>query len=323
LGLICTRLGPRPLTFFLSATRRRGSNSTKLNQKSKTYLPTPSMALFIAPLAGALPCVLGALVGEENNVTSYPAKVELDVVFPGNNTYAPAEVFPIIFALQGWPAALPSTMLGFGWSLAKLDGVYIAGDDSALPYENSLEGVSDPHYVKQWTAWLSEAESAGTYVLAWEFTYTYCPGFPPDLTAASIKDSLYFTIEPGAQQPNLGADLETCPAKHTTIGISDTQPFEWQMQFSPPRSVCSLIAHLPPPGNPCAVRLDQAAASSIAAELTASACAIPSSETVFPSSCPPSAQTTEKSPGWRVAVWTGPGMLMGVTVAGLLLYVSL
>ena len=33
-------------------------------------------------------------------VVQYPATIEFDVVFPRNDTYAPAAVFPIVFALQ-------------------------------------------------------------------------------------------------------------------------------------------------------------------------------------------------------------------------------
>jgi hypothetical protein len=276
------------------------------------------MALFITYLLGVLSCASDLAVAQSND-TSYPVTVEFDVIFPGNNTYAPAEVFPFVFALQNRPAALPSTRIYIQWSRTKLDGSYIAGDDTALPFDNSPDVALDPYYIKQWTAWLNGTESAGTYVLAWEFSYIHCSDPSPGLTSASINDSLYFTIAPGAQQPDFATDLETCPAKNTTIEISGTLPYEWEAQFSPPRSVCAIFADSPPPANPCAARLDQAAASSIAAELTASACAVPFAETIFPSSCPPPAETTKESPGSRVPVWTRLGMGMGLVVAGLLL----
>ena len=56
----------------------------------------------------------------ESTAIMYPATVEFDVVFPDNGTYAPASVFPIIFAVQNVAAAWPSTALSIQWSLVKL-----------------------------------------------------------------------------------------------------------------------------------------------------------------------------------------------------------
>ena len=303
-------LVPGHLSFFLWVARRRGLDSTK--SPKRTQVPAPNMGLFITHLLGALSCALGLAVAQSND-PSYPVTVELDVVFPSNNTYAPAEVFPIIFALQNRPAALPSTLLQIGWSLDHVDGRHIDGDAITVPDNSSSDAALDPYYVKLWTMWLNGG-ALGTYVLAWEFTYTNCSDSSLGPMGTTIKDSLSFNINPFARQPNFGTDLETCPAKNTTIEISGTLPYEWEAQFSPPRSVCAIVADSPPTANPCAARLDQAAASSIAAELTASACAHPHAYS-FPSSCP---SPTKESLGSRVPVWTKPGMVVGLIVVGLL-----
>jgi hypothetical protein len=281
------------------------------------------MALFTTLLWG-LSCALSPTAAESTVSVTYPATVEFDVVFPGNKTYAPAPVFPIVFAVQNLAAATPSTLIQIQWTLVKIDEYRILTDLITMPNTNS----SDPYYINLWTSWLNGTASAGAYGLTWEFTYNNCT--EPGLDAGSdglrrnfTRGSFIFTIEPGAQQPDLGADLDACPAQNAAIEITGTLPVRWDPPLQP-RHVCGILATEQPPATPCAARMDKAAASSIAAELTASACATGrSTPPALTTGCPPPTQTTEKSLGSRAQALAEPGnmLLRPIMLAGLWLLV--
>jgi hypothetical protein len=280
------------------------------------------MAFFITLLWG-LSCALGPTAAE--STVTYPATVEFDVVFPGNSTYAPAAVFPVVFAVQNLAAAAPSTLIQIQWTLVKINEYRILTDLITMPDTNS----SDPYYINLWTSGLNGTASAGAYGLTWEFTYNNCTDPLPGLDAGFNKlarnftrGSFIFTIEPGAQQPDLGADLDACPAQNATIEITGTLPVPWDPPLQP-RNVCGILATEQPPATPCAARMDKAAASSIAAELTASACATGmSTPAVLTSGCPPpKPKQTKESLGSSVPAWTAPGVLIGSLLAGFLLLV--
>jgi hypothetical protein len=281
------------------------------------------MALFITLLWG-LSCALSPTAAE--STVTYPATVEFDVVFPANKTYAPAPVFPIVFAVQNLAAATPSTLIQIQWTLIKINEYRIHTDLITMPNTNS----SDLYYINLWTSWLNGTASAGAYGLSWEFTYNNCtePGLDvgvdtgfEGLTRNFTRGSFEFTIEPGAQQPDLGADLDACPAQNATIEITGTMPVRWEPLQ--PRHVCGILATEQPPATPCVARMNEAAASSIAAELTASACATGlSTPPALTIGCPPPTQTTEKSLGSRAHALTEPSVLMRpIMLAGLLLLV--
>ncbi|KAK4154151.1 hypothetical protein C8A00DRAFT_33105 [Chaetomidium leptoderma] len=231
-------------------------------------------------------------------------------------THAPAPVFPIVFAVQNLATAWPSTLIQLYWSVVRVGEYRVAYDFITLPNTNS----SHPYYINLWTGWLNETAPTGTYSLGWSSYYNNCSDPAEEdfngLTAASIKGDFFFTIEPGAQQPDFAADLDICPEYNATFEITGTSPIRSSGLSTQPRDVCAIVAASPPPANPCAARVDKAAASSISAELTASACA--TSPPVLTSGCPPPGQTSEKSLGSGVSARDAMGMLLGPLLAGLL-----
>jgi hypothetical protein len=119
------------------------------------------MALFITHLLGALSCASGLAAAAESNVASDPATVEFDVVFPSNITYASAEVFPIIFALQNWPTARPTTSLQIKWTLDVYKGHHIDDGFLTLPDNTTSDAALDPYYIKLWTPSLNGLTGGG------------------------------------------------------------------------------------------------------------------------------------------------------------------
>jgi hypothetical protein len=256
----------------------------------------------------ALSWALSRLAAAQDTA-AYPATVEFDVVFPSNKTYAPAPVFPIVFAVQNLAAAAPATPISIQWDIVDInDGRRTLGS-ADLPNTSS----SDPYYVYVGATWLMYA---GHYRLRLSAYYQYCPSPDDDkansrasdgLKASLLQDwSLHFTLEAGAQQPDLGADMDTCPVPMATVEMTDDPLRE-------PHSICAIpdSDSGQPPANPCAAKLDKEAASSISAKLAKSTCS---------TGCPSIYGDEDESLGSRVPAWTG--MLMGPLVAGFLLYAT-
>jgi hypothetical protein len=255
----------------------------------------------------ALSWALSRLAAAQETV-AYPATVEFDIVFPSNKTYAPAPVFPIVFAVQNLAAAAPAAPIMIQWAIFNMDdGTRIQGAAN-LPNTSS----SDPYYFYVGNTWLT---SAGHYGLKLSATDQYCPS--PDYDKANsrasdrlkgslLDDILHFTLEPDAQQPDLGADMDTCPVPMATVEMTDDPLRE-------PHSICAIpdSDSGQPPANPCAAKLDKEAASSISAKLAKSTCS---------TGCPSIYGDEDESLGSRVPAWTG--MLMGPLVAGFLLYAT-
>jgi hypothetical protein len=68
--------------------------------------PRPNMPFF--SLVALLPVVLLWVVVQADP-TTFPATVEVDLIFPRNDTYAPSALFPIVFAFQNAALAPSST----------------------------------------------------------------------------------------------------------------------------------------------------------------------------------------------------------------------
>jgi hypothetical protein len=255
----------------------------------------------------AVSCALSSTAAAD---VALPATVEVDVIFPHNNTYAPGPVFPVVFAIQNLAAASSIGPLEISWAIAKV------GSSEPIFREQTVDKTdsTDTQYISLWTGELDGAEAAGRYELYWMVTFSKCLGAKDNagLSSDSRGGSFTFTLDPDAQQPHPSADLDACPAQNATILIEESWPVNVD---NPPRDACGVVSKSDPPANPCAVKLDTAAASRIAAEVTASACA--ASPPALTSGC----SDTKDSSGSRAPVWSGLGMVTGSLLAGVLLLV--
>jgi hypothetical protein len=89
---------------------------------------------------------------------TYPATVEFDVIFPRNDTYAPVELMPVVFAIQNPQAAVPLT-LGIEWSIGRIGSSEdsLAGGLIDLTWANFS---SDPYFVVLSTNQLNGTEGS-------------------------------------------------------------------------------------------------------------------------------------------------------------------
>jgi hypothetical protein len=262
------------------------------------------LTTFILAVSSALSAAAAA------DVPFREAKVEVDFIFPRNETYAPTPVFPVVFAIQNLAAASLIGPLEIFWAISKIG----SNQEPVLGTRivNNTDSTDHHHYISEWTGGLDGAEAAGTYELTWMVTFSRCLGQKDNAGTSSDSrgNNFTFTLDPGAQQPNLlSADLNICPAQNVTMMISESWPIEYD------NTSCGVVLTRDPPADPCAAKLDSAAASSIAAEVTAAACA------ASPPALTDGCSETKDSAGSRAAVWSGLGVVTGPLLAGLLLLV--
>ncbi|KIM97153.1 hypothetical protein OIDMADRAFT_147705 [Oidiodendron maius Zn] len=196
---------------------------------------------------------------------TYPATVEFDVVFPLNDTYAPAALFPIVFAIQNPQASVPLT-LSIEWYLGRVgsSGDWLAGGFGDLPWINFS---TNPYFVVMSTTTLNNTE--GVFSLLWTLYSGNCSESlgGTKLGSGVASNHTRFTIKNGAQQPSLVTSSDTCPAQNVTFNVTGTLPVSGAAEYGE-RDICAVVAEEPPPpANPCAIQVDDVMASSMSAIL--------------------------------------------------------
>lgn len=209
--------------------------------------------------------------------TTYPTTVEVDLVFPRNETYAPLSDFPVIFAIQN---AKPATLLRFsiGWGIADavnpfdeyhLTWLATGYYEHAAYSDNGSEGnfTTDTDFIT-WNAggidmgndterklrilfnaqgWYCSKDSSGNMTQTDKFSH--------------YPSSIYFTLKNNASRPVLVTVPDDCPT------VVDAYNFTGQLanvNIPADSDPFCLTLGDSPKSNPCAVTID----ALIAAELT-------------------------------------------------------
>ncbi|KAK3347847.1 hypothetical protein B0H65DRAFT_507845 [Neurospora tetraspora] len=243
---------------------------------------------------------------------TFPATVEVDLIFPRNDTYAPSTLFPIVFAFQN--AALASS-LAPSFDLVLWDSTFNHTRDPTLNLKWT-NFTTEPTFVYTYVSRLNTtADGAPTsYSLVWAFGAGNCSHGGPQFLGGGFRDnSVTFTIQNGAQKPDLvtaTANSALCTnASHFAFNLTgtlDVNPAQYDG-----RNTCAVLSDVQPlvPGDPCAVHVDSATANSISAALTATACAAISPMV----SCP--SKQNAAADGWSAAKTGFPAMLGGFVAA--------
>lgn len=244
--------------------------------------------------AGLLPVALLSAVAQQASATIFPSTVEVDLIFPHNDTYAPSTIFPIVFAFQN--AALAPTLD----PILELSVLQNGDVNSNVNYGPQLDlrntnfSGSDPYYVYTFLSNINTT-SDGTptpYLLQWQFAAGNCSGPAAGTTNISggfRTKNVFFTIQDQAQTPNLtaSAGTSTCSnTSHFAFNVTGTLPVLDPAEQYAGHNTCAVFSDEQPmpPGNPCAVQLGSATASSISAAMTATICAGPAPSVSCPSS---------------------------------------
>jgi hypothetical protein len=259
---------------------------------------------------------------------TYPATVEFDLVFPRNDTFAPAQLMPLVFAIQN-PKATVALPFAIEWYIARV-GVGVLFGDTFTPSWANYSTDPDPYFIYTWTPFLNSTE--GAFSLLWVLHSGNCSnGLPngiPVLGGSQTNNVLKFTLKNGAQQQSLVPGPGACPTEYVTFNVTGTMPVEDIVDFSF-YNTCAVLAPQPPPGTLCAVKMNDTVASSISAMITASACttpAVPDGVTAYPilsSGCPtPSGQTSlavRLNFGGMALSGVAGGSVLSVLILGLVL----
>lgn len=213
--------------------------------------------------------------------------MEVDLVFPRNETYAPTEWFPIVFAIQN--SHLASVCIPF--ISVK---IWRWEDINDYPVNYSFQtrwanfSTSDPYFVyNDFHGFNTE----GVWKLLWEVAWQSCT---PDPRAFWGKHSIMtnhsasgflFTTKRSAQAVDLvaGTGGNNCSEDAgVTFEIKDIVDVPTRVNWDG-GDTCAVLSSSTPAPKPCRVKIDPAAASSIAASLTAKKC-----EALVPATgCPP------------------------------------
>ena len=231
--------------------------------------------MFVVTLTWLLASLLLSARQASSGATTFPAIVEVDLIFPRNDTYAPSAIFPIVFAFQN-SSLVPSLDPGFDLNI-RYGQNFSKSLGPAIPLKatNLTNGTT---YVYTYVTGIkAEAnDTPASYLLSWSFGAGNCSN-----TEGAVKlgggwrdNGVGFTIKNGAQTPDLGSSVSSCAsASHLAFNVTKVLDVPLPSQYDGHKT-CAVFSDEQPlvPGNPCAANPDTAAQSSISAALTATAC---------------------------------------------------
>ncbi|KAL2173023.1 uncharacterized protein P884DRAFT_333100 [Thermothelomyces heterothallicus CBS 202.75] len=214
-----------------------------------------------------------------------PAGVlEVDLVFPRNETYAPTPYMPIVFGFRNGELARrlnPEILVTMRNSTA-------LGDISSyIETPVTVNWTSnEPNFV--YTVFQNEFAIEGTWWIAWDVWWTTCKVeddglIHGDITRNHSSRLSDFVIKKGGKAVDLvaiTANDKTCPETlGITINVTDTtapisfanQPVPLRVSY-PRLETCALVASSTPTANPCLVRIDSTAAAAISASAKSRQC---------------------------------------------------
>ncbi|KAK8036445.1 hypothetical protein PG991_001582 [Apiospora marii] len=217
--------------------------------------------------------------------TTFPATVEVDLIVPQNETYAPTEIFPFVFAWQN-AALAPSLDPGINMVFNLWNDSKSAANPeivlSTLDLSDTIFNASDPTFVYGYRLNFTSGLGDGPWHvrMTWETMAGNCSDHGLYFGGGYVQPGdVEFTIPKGGRQPDLVAatsDKERCKnIPHATFNITGTQ-FR-RPQPTRPHDSCAVFSDVQPrpEGDPCKVQVSPSAASSIVATIRSSECAVP------------------------------------------------
>lgn len=167
-----------------------------------------------------------------------PSNVAVDLIFPRNDTYNPADTFPVVFALQGASAAWTFGFF-FEWRIRRAqdcEGECGIVDTGRLSVDQGEFGTvsfgSEDYYLYEdestslsgnWGLGVAAGDFQGAYSLEWDFGFLRnCSDDGGALQSeggrTDFSGSNTFSVVPGAS-PDIRRQLEDCPVFGGVIGV--------------------------------------------------------------------------------------------------------
>ncbi|KFY08943.1 hypothetical protein V492_05754 [Pseudogymnoascus sp. VKM F-4246] len=221
---------------------------------------------------------VAVLLAHAGTAQAASGTMEVDLVFPQNDTYAPAHIVPVAFAFQNSDLAgylqpsISFSIKPYGGSSEGNSSKAIANGNFKMTWTNFTE--SNP-YVQYGEA-LEGLNTEGTWVLDWELSVSNCSGSADDLkfTLDSEMHRVIFTTKNGAKAPDVSAatSADSC-SKSQGRAFKITKTLDSGDKFDNGRP-CAVLAETAPALNPCGAKINASAAADVVASFTAKACAI-------------------------------------------------
>lgn len=204
-----------------------------------------------------------------------PGVIEVDLIFPRNESYAPTPIFPIVFGFQDpGNASRDLGGLEIGWQLLQYDGSVDLESDTSSNLISVADGVvnpgpggnSRPIYVSDVIKGLALSE------MQWYFVWqpiVNCTGSGNDDQLNTQKTTVHFTTENGAP------DHEIVPNNCThaqSFVMKTTEKTGKEAFHGISNPYCGYDDGPLAPADPCKAAILPAEAKSIEAEATSKAC---------------------------------------------------
>ncbi|KAL5087857.1 hypothetical protein Trisim1_007508 [Trichoderma cf. simile WF8] len=250
---------------------------------------------FAALLAGLM-----TAMGAKSTSPTLPATLEVDLLFPRNETYAPSWLMPVVFAVQNSSLAVPLGV-SIQWSMwegnntrspgAIGGGGFDVAGDVAGDVTTARSTLKNPYLVSSAVNTISYPD--GVWTLAWYVQYHSCDYNNPEgpWTSHSENFTTVFTVSKSGKAIDLEAatSSDVCGAGQAQA-FNITSPGSCDSSFGPS-----------PTTNPCAATIDSAAASSLSAlaRATGSICTSFAANLTCLNPSPPPGQPSAANP--RVA----------------------
>ncbi|KAK8131379.1 hypothetical protein PG984_007817 [Apiospora sp. TS-2023a] len=207
--------------------------------------------------------------------------IELDLAFPRNQTYAPAARLPIVFGYQNpeLATALNARVSFVVWNLDDMRNSVVTSSFDLGQAANLSS--RDPFLQYEY---FPGFEAEGRWLLTWTVGWDNCTKDSLELTNTGKRithqtttQSVRFATKDSAPEIDLAAatDNKDCPQEMglafdvtATLKVPSWAKGDWSGGDQ-----CAKVAESMPKPSPCRVQIDAAAASSMAASMTAKACA--------------------------------------------------
>jgi hypothetical protein len=207
--------------------------------------------------------------------------VEVDLVFPRNDTYAPSSTFPIIFAFQN-PGLAPFLNLGLFLSIQNFDDMARMQGEKSPDYDMRWANFSsnNPYYELRVLNFGKE----GTWIVTWDVGWNSCTqdsldGMHGEPIRTNITSRwMVFTTKASGKEVDLVAattNRNCSEDKGVAISIAATLsvPYNVDWEYNNGNGTCASMASTTPAPTPCQVKFDSIAASSMSSSITSRNCA--------------------------------------------------
>ena len=102
--------------------------------------------------------------------------VEIDMIFPRNETYDPGPLLPVVFAIRN-SAMAASLDMSIVWNIRQLADPGVGGTGGGIDLKKANFTGADPFFEVDYGLWLNGTEQG--WVILWDVAFDNCSGSNP------------------------------------------------------------------------------------------------------------------------------------------------